>query len=143
MLLHTNVNGPQRLMNFAKSCKNLEILVHFSTGESEILMDLTMPIYFINISEIQLLITMIFVAYVNGEKEGMIPETPLIMGENKRNDKSRDASFTRFDTADEIKLALSSCKATTNYEMTKHMRKLGMERLRPFLFISYIYCIFV
>lgn len=32
VLLETNVNGPQRLMGFAKTCKNLELLVHISTG---------------------------------------------------------------------------------------------------------------
>ncbi|XP_012856887.1 PREDICTED: fatty acyl-CoA reductase 2-like [Erythranthe guttata] len=30
--LKTNVNGPQRIMSFAKACKSLELLVYISTG---------------------------------------------------------------------------------------------------------------
>ncbi|EYU21147.1 hypothetical protein MIMGU_mgv1a019387mg, partial [Erythranthe guttata] len=56
--LKTNVNGPQRIMSFAKACKSLELLVYIST------------------------------AYVNGEREGIFLENPLTMGENRRKDPS-------------------------------------------------------
>ncbi|KAH6770436.1 hypothetical protein C2S52_015239 [Perilla frutescens var. hirtella] len=100
LLVHTNVNGPQRTMSFAKSCKNLEILVHFST------------------------------VYVNGEKEGVVFETPLINGENRRNDTSSDKSRQLEIADDEITMALRSCTSSTNYEMTMNMKRHGMERAR-------------
>ncbi|XP_012829365.1 PREDICTED: fatty acyl-CoA reductase 2-like [Erythranthe guttata] len=86
-------------MSFAKTCKNLELLVHIST------------------------------AYVNGEKEGIILEKPLIMGENRRNDICETSQFPRLNIADEVNMvALSSRTASSNYDMTKDMKKLGMER---------------
>ncbi|XP_047938213.1 fatty acyl-CoA reductase 2, chloroplastic-like isoform X2 [Salvia hispanica] len=100
LLLDTNVNGPQRLMRFAKSCKNLELLVHIST------------------------------VYVNGEKEGIILEEPLTMGENRRNGNGEIC--LPLDVSDEINLALRSCKATSNYDTTKDMKRLGMERAKSY-----------
>ncbi|KAI3470306.1 hypothetical protein Pfo_026969 [Paulownia fortunei] len=102
LLLDTNVNAPQRLMRFAKTCKNLELLVHIST------------------------------AYVNGEKEGIILEKPLTMGENRRKESGETSSslFPRLDVADEVNLALRSCTASTNYDVTKDMKRLGMERAK-------------
>ncbi|KAH6770427.1 hypothetical protein C2S52_015230 [Perilla frutescens var. hirtella] len=101
LLLDTNVNGPLRLMRFSKTCKNLELLVHIST------------------------------AYVNGEREGIILEKPLIMGENRRNDDVETRPLFRgLDVGDEINLALRSCTATSNYDMTRDMKRLGMERAK-------------
>ncbi|XP_057781285.1 fatty acyl-CoA reductase 2, chloroplastic-like [Salvia miltiorrhiza] len=102
LLLETNVNGPQRLMRFAKTCKNLELLVHIST------------------------------VYVNGEKEGIILEKPLIMGEINRRNKDNGETCLPLDVSDEINLALRSCKATSNYDMTKDMKRLGMERAKSY-----------
>ncbi|KAL8049008.1 hypothetical protein ABFS82_07G106700 [Erythranthe guttata] len=99
VLLEANVSSLQHLMSFAKTCKNLELLVHIST------------------------------AYVNGEKEGIILEKPLIMGENRRNDICETSQFPRLNIADEVNMvALSSRTASSNYDMTKDMKKLGMER---------------
>ncbi|KAL7106436.1 hypothetical protein ACP275_07G113800 [Erythranthe tilingii] len=99
VLLEANVKSPQHLMSFAKTCKNLELLVHIST------------------------------AYVNGEKEGIILEKPLIMGENRRNDICETSRFPRLNIADEVNMvALSSRTASSNYDMTKDMKRLGMER---------------
>ncbi|KAL7145450.1 hypothetical protein ABFS83_07G084700 [Erythranthe nasuta] len=88
--LETNVNGPRRIMSFAKACKSLELLVHIST------------------------------AYVNGEREGILLENPLTMGENRRKDPS---PFPRVDISDEVNLASRS-----GPDGNKDMRKLGMER---------------
>lgn len=74
---------------------------------------------------------------MNGEREGVVLETPLIKGENRRNDSSPSSLFLGHDIDDEITLALRSCKYTSNYEMTKNMKRLGMERLCPFLFLSF------
>ncbi|GFP83122.1 fatty acyl-coa reductase 2 [Phtheirospermum japonicum] len=100
LLLNTNVKGPQRLMQFAKTCKNLELFVHFST------------------------------AYVNGEKEGIILEKPLTMGENRRKASSEISLFHRLDVADEINLAKRSSTGSTNYDIAKDMKRLGMERAK-------------
>ncbi|KAL3828426.1 hypothetical protein ACJIZ3_017228 [Penstemon smallii] len=56
VLLDANVNAPQRLMRFAKTCRNLKIFVHIST------------------------------AYVNGLNEGIVFEKALVMGENRRKE---------------------------------------------------------
>ncbi|KAK4403259.1 Fatty acyl-CoA reductase 2 [Sesamum angolense] len=112
-LLDINVNAPQRLMRFAKTCKNLKLFVHMST------------------------------AYVNGRKEGLILEKPLIMGENGRKVEIDDdddemsssscCSFSRVDLADEISLAMKSlsCHGASHhqdYHVTKNLKRLGLER---------------
>ncbi|KAK4436636.1 Poly(ADP-ribose) glycohydrolase 1 [Sesamum alatum] len=110
-LLDINVNAPQRLMRFAKTCKNLKLFVHIST------------------------------AYVNGRKAGLILEKPLIMGENGRNDDNKDdideimsCSFPRLDLADEISLAMKSCQVASqdDYDVTKNLKRLGQERANLF-----------
>ncbi|KAH6815956.1 hypothetical protein C2S51_020776 [Perilla frutescens var. frutescens] len=71
------------------------------------------------------------ISYVNGEREGIILEKPLIMGENRRNDDVETSPlFRRLDVGDEINLALRSCTATSNYDMTRDMKRLGMERAK-------------
>ncbi|XP_057772194.1 fatty acyl-CoA reductase 2, chloroplastic-like [Salvia miltiorrhiza] len=102
VLLDANVNGPQILMRFAKTCKNLELLVHVST------------------------------VYVNGEKEGLVLEKPLIIGENRRNDNGEigPTSFPPLDIGDELNLVLRSRTAASNFDTTKDMKRLGMERAR-------------
>ncbi|KAL0341411.1 UNVERIFIED_CONTAM: Fatty acyl-CoA reductase 2, partial [Sesamum radiatum] len=121
-LLDINVNAPQRLMRFAKTCKNLKLFVHMST------------------------------AYVNGRKEGLILEKPLIMGENGRKVEIDDddemssssssssslcCSFSRVDLADEISLAMKSlsCQGASHhqdYDVTKNLKRLGLERANNF-----------
>ncbi|KAK4482603.1 hypothetical protein RD792_009767 [Penstemon davidsonii] len=104
ILLDMNVNAPQRLMRFAKTCKHLKLFVHIST------------------------------AYVNGRKEGLILEKPLMMGENGRKDNSDDDnsssnSFPRLDLADEISLAMKACRASSpDYDVAKYLKRLGQER---------------
>ncbi|KAK6116788.1 hypothetical protein DH2020_049521 [Rehmannia glutinosa] len=104
MLLDANVNAPQRLMRFAKTCKNLKLFAHIST------------------------------AYVNGRREGIMLEEPLIMGENRRkyDDDDISSSFPRLDVADEINMALKSSTASTDYDVTKNLKRLGQERAANF-----------
>ncbi|KAL0432839.1 UNVERIFIED_CONTAM: Fatty acyl-CoA reductase 2 [Sesamum latifolium] len=98
--LDVNVNAPQRLMRFAKMCKNLKLFVHVST------------------------------AYVNGRREGLIFEKPLSMGENgrKEDDETSSSLFPRLDVTDEINFAMKSCIASTEYNSTKNLKRLGLER---------------
>ncbi|XP_051126507.1 fatty acyl-CoA reductase 2, chloroplastic-like isoform X2 [Andrographis paniculata] len=99
LLLDANVIAPQRLMRFAKTCKNLKLFTHIST------------------------------AFVNGRKEGIILEEPVMMGENKRKDSSDNlSSIPRLDVSDEILMAFKSSDASTDYDTTKYLRKLGQER---------------
>ncbi|KAI3459885.1 hypothetical protein Pfo_016548 [Paulownia fortunei] len=100
LLLDANVNAPQRLMRFAKTCNNLRLFAHIST------------------------------AYVNGRREGTIFEEPLTMGENRRKDDDDEihSSFPRLDVADEINMALKSCSASTDFDVTKYLKRLGQER---------------
>ncbi|KAK6116833.1 hypothetical protein DH2020_049463 [Rehmannia glutinosa] len=102
-LIEANVNAPQRLMRFAKRCKNLKLFVHIST------------------------------AYVNGRKEGLIYEEPLVMGGNGRNIEDDDcisssSLFSGIDVTDEINLAMKSCIANTDLDATKELKRLGLER---------------
>ncbi|KAI3459884.1 hypothetical protein Pfo_016547 [Paulownia fortunei] len=99
-LLDANVNAPQRLMRFAKRCKNLKLFVHIST------------------------------AYVNGRREGVIYEKPLVMGEHGRNEDDDISSswFPGIDVTDEINLAMKSCIASSDYDGTKELKRLGLER---------------
>ncbi|KAL1561436.1 alcohol-forming fatty acyl-CoA reductase [Salvia divinorum] len=101
ILLDINVNAPMRLMRFAKKCKNLKLFVHIST------------------------------AYVNGIREGIIYEKPLIMGENGRkhddNDEISSSSFP-LDLTDEMNLAMKACIASNDRDTTKELKRLGLER---------------
>ncbi|KAL0359295.1 UNVERIFIED_CONTAM: Fatty acyl-CoA reductase 2 [Sesamum angustifolium] len=83
-------------------------------------------------------------AYVNGRKEGLILEKPLIMGENGRkveiddddemsSSSSSCCSFSRVDLADEISLAMKSlswqgASHHQDYHVTKNLKRLGLER---------------
>ncbi|KAL0402769.1 UNVERIFIED_CONTAM: Fatty acyl-CoA reductase 2 [Sesamum radiatum] len=119
LLLDLNVNAPQRLMRFAKRCKNLKLFVHIST------------------------------AYVNGRKEGLILEKPLIMGENGRKEMNNDdededemSSFPGVDLADEISLAMKSTSQLSShhhqdYDVTKNLKRLGQQRMFDPVIISY------
>ncbi|XP_020549175.1 fatty acyl-CoA reductase 2-like [Sesamum indicum] len=98
-LFEANVSGPQRLMRFAKRCKNLILFVHIST------------------------------AFVNGEREGVNPEKPMTMGENRR--KNISSSFPQLDIANEMSLAFKSItSASTELEATIYSKKLGQQRAR-------------
>lgn len=59
------------------------------------------------------------------------------MGENRRKDNG-ESTCPRLDIAQEIDLALRSSTATTNYDLTRDMKRLGMERLNPILIICFI-----
>ncbi|XP_073056542.1 fatty acyl-CoA reductase 2, chloroplastic-like [Primulina eburnea] len=107
LLIDLNANAPQRLMRFAKSCKNLHLFVHLST------------------------------AYVNGRREGMILEKPLTMGENVRNkeddqNENGPCSFPRLDLGDESWLSRRLCTNSSDQDLiidaTKYLKKLGQER---------------
>ncbi|KAK4730749.1 hypothetical protein R3W88_023737 [Solanum pinnatisectum] len=65
--LDANVNGPYQLMMFAKKCKKLKLLMHYST------------------------------TFANGEREGLILEKPFSMGESITKEKITSISpFTNF-----------------------------------------------
>ncbi|CAA0818434.1 Fatty acyl-CoA reductase 2 [Striga hermonthica] len=99
-LIDANVSAPQRLMRFAKKCKNLKLFVHIST------------------------------AYVNGRKEGIIYEKPLVMGGNGRNEEDFATSSSNWgiDLTDEMNLVMKSCIGSIEFEATKELKRLGLER---------------
>ncbi|XP_051126583.1 fatty acyl-CoA reductase 2, chloroplastic-like [Andrographis paniculata] len=99
-LINENTIAPQRLLRFAKRCKNLKVFVHMST------------------------------AYVNGRREGVIYETPWIMGENARkvDEEMPSSAFPRLDLSDEINLATKTCMGLSDHDATKALRRLGQER---------------
>lgn len=69
-------------------------------------------------------------AYVNGTREGIIHEKPLIMGENGiRNNNEDSSSLFPLDLTDEMNLAMKACLASTNnQDITKELKRLGLER---------------
>lgn len=75
---------------------------------------------------------------MNATSEGIILEKPITMGENRRKDNG-DSTFPRLDIAQEIDLALRSSTATTDYDLTRDMKRLGMERLSPIGFVSFFF----
>ncbi|KAK4730759.1 hypothetical protein R3W88_023747 [Solanum pinnatisectum] len=105
LALDANVNGPYQLMMFAKKCKNLKLLMHYST------------------------------AYANGEREGLILERPFSMGESITKEKITSISpFTNFPSLhvdNEIDL-VSKLKnnITNNIDLEQIMKNLGVERAK-------------
>ncbi|KAL3621596.1 hypothetical protein CASFOL_036508 [Castilleja foliolosa] len=106
VLMDANMNAPQRLMRFAKACKNLKLFAHIST------------------------------AYVNGRREGLMLEEPLTMGDDRRKQEKHEtisSTLPRLDVAEEINMALKYCSAaSTDYDVTKTLKKLGQERATHF-----------
>ncbi|KAM3341392.1 fatty acyl-CoA reductase 2, chloroplastic-like [Capsicum galapagoense] len=103
LALDTNVNGPYQLMMFAKKCKKLKLLMHYST------------------------------AYANGEREGIILEKPFTMGESITKEKITSISpFTEFpslNAAKEMDL-ISKLKNITNNGLEQIVKDLGVERAK-------------
>ncbi|KAG8380978.1 hypothetical protein BUALT_Bualt06G0072700 [Buddleja alternifolia] len=120
LMIDANVNGPQRLMRFAKMCKNLNLFVHVST------------------------------AFVNGEREGLFLENPMTMGENRRKDsstfpwldignemnlshKSTKASISLDTTKDLKRLGQERVKFygwDNTYQLTKAMGEMVINEIR-------------
>ncbi|KAL3327568.1 hypothetical protein AABB24_035310 [Solanum stoloniferum] len=101
--LDVNVNGPYQLMTFAKKCKNLKLLMHYST------------------------------AYANGEREGLILEKPFSMGESITKEKITSISpFTNFPSlhVDNEMDLVSKLKnnSTNNIGLEQIMKNVGVER---------------
>ncbi|EYU17613.1 hypothetical protein MIMGU_mgv1a0210532mg, partial [Erythranthe guttata] len=69
--------------------------------------------------------------YVNGEREGVILENPMMMGENRRKETYETyptSSLPRLNISDELNLASKSGTNSTDCDFTKDMKRLGMER---------------
>ncbi|XP_055811608.1 fatty acyl-CoA reductase 2, chloroplastic-like [Solanum dulcamara] len=103
LALDANVNGPYQLMMFAKKCKNLKLLMHYST------------------------------AYANGEREGLILEKPFTMGESITKEKITSISpytnFPSLNAAKEMDL-VSKLNNLTNNGLEQIMKDLGVERAK-------------
>ncbi|KAH0632662.1 hypothetical protein KY284_035448 [Solanum tuberosum] len=104
LALDANVNGPYQLMKFAKKCKNLKLLIHYST------------------------------AYANGEREGLLYEKPFIMGESITKEKltshSSSAKFPSLNAANELEFVSKLKNSIENNEFKKIMKELGAERAK-------------
>ncbi|WZZ17715.1 hypothetical protein YC2023_110804 [Brassica napus] len=92
--LNVNALGPGRLLSFGKGCKKLKLFLHIST------------------------------AYVTGNEEGTILETPLCIGENI-------TSHLNIET--KMKLASEALRKFYGREEIKKLKELGMERRGRFL----------
>ncbi|XP_010544518.1 PREDICTED: fatty acyl-CoA reductase 6, chloroplastic-like [Tarenaya hassleriana] len=80
--LSINTLGPDQLMGFTKKCEKLNLFLHFST------------------------------AYVNGLRQGIVPETPLHI----------------LKVESEVKLASEAARTFHHREVTRKMKELGHER---------------
>ncbi|KAK4730750.1 hypothetical protein R3W88_023738 [Solanum pinnatisectum] len=105
LALDANVNGPYQLMMFAKKCKKLKLLMHYST------------------------------AFANGEREGLILEKPFSMGESITKEKITSISpytnFPSLDAHNEMNL-ISKLKnnITNNIGLEQIMKDFGLERAK-------------
>ncbi|PHT72011.1 hypothetical protein T459_22796 [Capsicum annuum] len=106
LALEANVNGPYQLMLFAKKCKNLKLLIHYST------------------------------AYVNGEREGLIYEKPFTMGESITKEKvtshSPSTKFPSLNAASELDFVSKLKNAIKNNGFEQIVKDLGSERAKLF-----------
>ncbi|PHU06735.1 hypothetical protein BC332_23224 [Capsicum chinense] len=112
LALEANVNGPYQLMLFAKKCKKLKLLVHYST------------------------------AYVNGEREGLIYEKPFTMGESITKERvtshSPSTKFPSLNVSNELDFVSKLKNAIENNDtFDKIMKDLGPERVIDPLLIFY------
>ncbi|XP_038902167.1 fatty acyl-CoA reductase 3-like [Benincasa hispida] len=94
--LGTNTLGAKHVVNFAKQCSNLKLLVHVST------------------------------AYVSGEREGLIMETPHKLGESLNGNKGLDIEGEQMVVEEKLKQLKES--GATNETITLAMKDLGLER---------------
>ncbi|KAL0537888.1 hypothetical protein IC582_026879 [Cucumis melo] len=94
--LGTNALGAKHVINFAKQCSNLKLVVHVST------------------------------AYVSGEREGLIMETPYKMGESLNWMKGLDIEAEQMVIEDKLKQLKEN--GATNETVTLAMKDLGLER---------------
>nr|GMD67291.1 alcohol-forming fatty acyl-CoA reductase-like [Ipomoea batatas] len=96
-----NTMGPTHLLEFAKKCKKLKIFLHVST------------------------------AYVSGEREGLLKETPFQMGETLNGKCGLD-----IDRENEIiQETLTNLRAQNNVSdesITLAMKELGIQRARTY-----------
>ncbi|XP_057479965.1 fatty acyl-CoA reductase 3-like isoform X1 [Actinidia eriantha] len=98
--LHLNTLGAKNVLNFAKKCANIKLLLHIST------------------------------AYVSGEREGLILESPYNMGETLNG-----ASELDIDTeikALEERLCELQAEEATEREITMAMKDFGLQRARKY-----------
>ncbi|MCD7467288.1 hypothetical protein HAX54_004628 [Datura stramonium] len=105
LALDANVNGQYQLMMFAKKCKQLKLLMHYSS------------------------------AFVNGEREGLILEKPFTMGESITKEKITSISpFTNFPSLDanNERDLVSKLKnnITNNIGLEQIMKDFGVERAK-------------
>ncbi|KAI4332900.1 hypothetical protein L6164_017773 [Bauhinia variegata] len=101
--LNTNTIGPARLLSFAKTCRKICLFLHIST------------------------------AYVSGERQGIIKETPFYMGQTiarERETSDNQVSVPMLDIEAEIKLATDLMKSINESEATQEMKILGYQRAK-------------
>ncbi|PSR86500.1 Alcohol-forming fatty acyl-CoA reductase [Actinidia chinensis var. chinensis] len=98
--LHLNTLGAKNVLNFAKKCVNIKLLVHTST------------------------------AYVSGEREGLILESPYYMGETLNGASGLDID-TEMKVVEE-RLSELQAEEATDGEITMAMKDFGIQRARKY-----------
>ncbi|CAK9314311.1 unnamed protein product [Citrullus colocynthis] len=94
--LGTNTLGAKHVVTFAKQCSNLKLVVHVST------------------------------AYVSGEREGLIMETPYKLGESLNGIEGLDIEAEQMVIEEKLKQLKEN--GATNETITLAMKDLGLER---------------
>ncbi|KAI4333221.1 hypothetical protein L6164_018057 [Bauhinia variegata] len=101
--LNTNTIGPAWLLSFAKTYRKICLFLHIST------------------------------AYVSGERQGIIKETPFYLGQTiarERETSDNQVSVPMLDIEAEIKLATDLMKSINESEATQEMKILGDQRAK-------------
>ncbi|KAM6595226.1 hypothetical protein CsatA_005750 [Cannabis sativa] len=100
--LYLNTMGPKYVLNFAKQCTKLKVLVHVST------------------------------AYVAGEKEGVIVESPCEMGESLNGAIGLDINNELNLLQQKLKQLQPNNSDLTNSQITLAMKDFGLQRAKEF-----------
>ncbi|GLJ25412.1 hypothetical protein SUGI_0486470 [Cryptomeria japonica] len=110
--LETNTRGPSRLMEFGKSCRQLQLFLHVST------------------------------AYVNGQREGRVVEKPFKMEENLAKGLEDAAALNILNEIELAKINLTfhqtrlleskSSKAINDDGISQTMKDMALERARTY-----------
>ncbi|KAI3450694.1 hypothetical protein Pfo_007359 [Paulownia fortunei] len=98
--LGINTIGPANVLNFSKKCSKLKVFLHVST------------------------------AYVCGEKEGLVLETPFNLGDTLNGTSGLDINKEK-EVVEETLKELRADKASDKY-ITSTMKDLGIQRARKY-----------
>lgn len=138
--LDINTRGPGRLMSLAKRCKKLKLFLHISTGKMQ---SLRTPKYSMKCSvddwkEMEnsihysslffLRLNGYFAAYVNGQRQGKIFESPFCIGDSIAREGFRSKPSLNFLPNLDVESEINLVEGSRNNASAQTMKEMGLER---------------